>query len=347
LKKLFSKVNDWQHWPFFPFYFPLFFVWAWYILKSRSVWFFSTSNPTLTFGGFEGESKKEMYDLLPQKYFPKTIYVNPKQSFQEVLDEMQALSFSYPVIVKPDVGMEGILFRKINNQDQFEIYHSRMPVDYLLQEFIDQPMEIGLFYFRHPQNDHGKISALFEKKFPSITGDGFSTVQQLLQKENIEMSENGKELNVPGYQSIPEKNEVIKLSFVGNRYHGTTFHDLSDSIDKELLQIFDEISHATSFYYGRYDIKCSSIEELKKGNNFSILEFNGAGSIPNHVYTGKFSMWQAYKEIAYHWKMLFEISSYNHRAGLSYWSLLTGARYLRKAKKHFRFLRRYDKQLIL
>ena len=161
------------------------------------------------------------------------------------------------------------------------------------------------------------------------------------------MSENGKELNVPDYQSIPEKNEEIKLSFVGNRYHGATFHDLSDSIDKELLQIFDEISHTTSFYYGRYDIKCSSIEELKKRNNFSILEFNGAGSIPNHVYTGKFSMWQAYKEIAYHWKMLFEISSYNHRAGLSYWSLLTGARYLRKAKKHFRFLRKCDSRIIL
>lgn len=347
LKKLVNKIIDWQHWPFFIFYFPLFFVWAWYIFKSRSLWFFSTSNPTLTFGGFEGESKKEMYDLLPAKYFPKTIYLNPKQTFQKVLEEIRISSLSYPVIVKPDVGMEGILFRKIENENQLEIYHREITVNYLLQEFIDYPMEIGLFYFRHPQNDHGKIAALFEKKFPFITGDGYSTIHQLLQKKNIAMAEDGKELNVPGYQSIPGKNEVIKLSFVGNRYHGATFHDLSDLIDKELLQIFDEISHTTSFYYGRYDIKCSSIDELKKRKNFSILEFNGAGSIPNHIYTGKYSMRQAYKEIAYHWKILYQVSASNHQAGIAYWNLLSGMRYLRKAKKHFRYIRKCDHQILI
>lgn len=259
---------------------------------------------------------------------------------------MNTSKFSYPVIVKPDVGMEGILFRKISHEHQLETYHRSMPVDYLLQEFIDQPMEIGLFYFRHPQSDHGKISALFEKKFPSVTGDGVSTIKELLQKANLGKAEDFLHLNDSSFDIVPEKNKSFNLSSVGNRYHGATFHDLSDLIDEELLQMFDEISHRTSFYYGRYDIKCSSIEELKKGKNFSILEFNGAGSIPNHIYTGKYSMQQAYKEIAEHWKMLYQISAYNHASGLSYWSFLKGARYLRKAKKHFRFLRKYNKQLI-
>jgi len=146
---------------------------------------------------------------------------------------------------------------------------------------------------------------------------------------------------------VLEKDESLHLSFVGNRYHGASFHDLSGNIDETLLQLFDSISHKSRFYYGRYDIKCASIGDLKKGMNFSILEFNGAGSIPNHIYTDKYSMWQAYKEIARHWKVLYEISLYNHRHGLPYWNLLKGAFYLREAKKRFRFLRKCDAALIL
>ncbi len=347
MKRLISRLSNWQHWPFFPFYFPLFFLWAWYIIKSRSIWFFSTSNPTLTFGGFEGESKKEMYDLLPENYFPKTIYIDPKQRFDKVAKAVQAHSFSYPFIVKPDVGMEGILFRKIDNDHQLETYHNNMPVDYVVQEFIDYPLEIGLFYYRHPQNPSGVISALFCKKFPFITGDGFSTIREILQRDEPEITEELSKLSSNELNKVPGKGERKNLSFIGNRYHGATFHDLSEYIDVELVEVFDRISHQGQFYYGRYDIKCSSIEELKKGINFSILEFNGAGSIPNHIYTGKYSMWQAYREIAFHWKVLYQISRYNHKNGLPYWKAWKGARFLRKAKILFRYLRKCDKKLVL
>ncbi len=311
------------------------------------MWFFSTSNPTLTFGGFEGEGKKEMYNLLPEKYFPKTIYISPKQPFQQVLEEMHTASFSYPFIVKPDVGMEGILFRKIDNEQHLKKYHSNMPVEYIIQEFVDYPIEIGVFYHRHPQNNSGVITALFSKKFPSIIGDGFSTIKEILEKDQLEIIEELLKLDTAELNKVPQKEEVINLSFIGNRYHGCTFHDLSHYINEELLQLFDKISNSTSFYYGRYDIKCSSIEELKRGINFSILEFNGAGSIPNHIYTGKYSMLQAYREIAKHWKALYQISSFNNAQGLPYWNVIKGARYLRTAMKHFRFLKKCDNKLFL
>ncbi len=133
------------------------------------------------------------------------------------------------------------------------------------------------------------------------------------------------------------KDETKNLSFIGNRYHGAVFHDLSQHIDEELWRLFDQISHYGGFFYGRYDIKCSSIEDLKKRINFSILEFNGAGSIPNHIYAGKYSLMQAYKEIARHWKVLYQISSYNHKTGIQYWKVFKGARYLPPPKSIFVF----------
>ncbi|MGN6602066.1 MAG: hypothetical protein ACTHK8_06420 [Ginsengibacter sp.] len=347
MKKLISRLSDWYHWPFYLFYSPLFFVWCKYILKSRAIWFFSTSNPRLTFGAFEGESKKEMYETLPESYFPKTIYIKAAEPLQEVESKIQNAQFSYPFIVKPDVGMEAILFRKIDSCRYLGYYHRNMPVDYLIQEFVDYPMEIGLFYYRYPTEKSGVISALFEKRYPAIKGDGISTIRQIAQKQKTSITEELLKLDDTQLDRVLEKNEVLNLSFVGNRYHGATFHDLSDQIDEKLLKMFDEISHASLFYYGRYDIKCTSIDDLKAGRNFSILEFNGAGSIPNHIYTGKYSMWQAYKEISKHWQILYRISRYNNRRGLPYWNVIKGTRFLASAKLHFRFLRKCDKKLVL
>ena len=345
MKKLTQKLISWQHWPFFPFYFPVSFVWLWYCLRSGSLWFFSTSNPTLTFGGFEGESKDEMYHLLAAENYPKTIYLNPENSFCHVCEKVKMNSFSYPFIVKPNTGMAGILFRKIDNESQLKIYHQLMPVDYIIQDYIDYPLEVSVFYHRYPENKTGTISALFSKKLPSIKGDGVSSIGELVKKNKPEIKEEINKLPTEKLAEILVKDEVFYLSFVGNRYHGTTFHDLSDLIDKDLLDVFDNISLTNDFYYGRYDIKCQSIEDLKKGQNFSILEFNGAGSIPNHIYTGRYNLAGAYKEILKHWKALYEISSYNHEHGTPYWGFSKGLVFLINAKKHFRALKKCDEKI--
>jgi hypothetical protein len=345
LKKLSKKISNWQHWPFLPFYFPVSFIWLWYCIRSRSLWFFSTSNPTLTFGGFEGESKDEMYNLLSPEYYPDTVYINPKKTFNEVRGIVKKHSFSYPLIVKPNVGMAGILFKKIDNESQLEIYHQLVPADYIIQDYVDYPFEVSVFYHRHPENKTGKISAFFSKKLPSIKGDGFSSIKELVNKNKPEIKEEINKLSAGKLEKILAKDEVFYLSFVGNRYHGTTFHDLSCLIDHALLKVFDKISLTNEFYYGRYDIKCQSIEDLKKGKNFSILEFNGAGSIPNHIYTEKYHLGEAYKEILKHWKELYEISDYNHKKGLPYWGFSKGLFFLMNAKKHFRFLKKCDEKI--
>jgi hypothetical protein len=254
-------------------------------------------------------------------------------------------SFSYPFIVKPNAGMAGILFRMIGNESQLEIYHHLIPVDYIIQDYVDYPFEISVFYHRHPENKTGKISGFFSKKLPLIKGDGISSIKELVQKNKPEIKEEINKLSTEKLEEILAKDEVFYLSFIGNRYHGTTFHDLSDFIDYDLLKVFDKISLTNDFYYGRYDIKCQSIEDLKKGKNFSILEFNGAGSIPNHIYTEKYHLAEAYKEILKHWKVLYEISNYNHKNGLAYWGFSKGLFFLMNAKKHFKSLKKCDEKI--
>ena len=46
--------------------------------------------------------------------------------------------------------MKGILFRKIDNEDQLMKYHERIPVEYIVQDLIELPVEVSVFYYRYP-----------------------------------------------------------------------------------------------------------------------------------------------------------------------------------------------------
>src|SRR5881275_791723 len=127
-KSFWEKLGNCELWPFKLRYFLISPVWVWYCLRSGSPWFFSSSNPTLTFGGFEGEGKREMYELLPDNLYPRTIYVSPKDEITEIKYATVTNGFKYPFIVKPDVGMKGLLFRKIDNEEELIRYHKSIPV---------------------------------------------------------------------------------------------------------------------------------------------------------------------------------------------------------------------------
>jgi len=297
----------------------------------------------------EGEDKREMYDLLPTEFYPKTIYISPRLAFNDILLLLKEKNFTYPFIVKPDVGMKGLLFRKIDNEQELRLYHSKNVVDYLIQDLVDYPLEVSVFYYRYPDQPSGVITGFIQKELMDVYGDGKSTLWELI-LNHPKARHRPEEMRIKHeaqlQQVIPQGERYI-LTYAANLNRGARFTNLSHLIDVQLLEIFDRISHRASFYYGRYDIKCASIEDLKQGKNFSILEFNGSGAEPNHVYKSGFSLFDAYKVFLHHWKVLYRISRYNHRNGIPYWPLVKGWRFLRAAKKHYELLEKCDTEILI
>jgi hypothetical protein len=80
------------------------------------------------------------------------------------------------------------------------------------------------------------------------------------------------------------------------------------------------------------DIRYKSRELLELGKSFSVLEVNGAGSEPTHIYDPAHSIFFAWKEIIRHWILLLKISMVNHRRGHSYLSVHEGLRMFKKDK---------------
>src|SRR6476659_5133185 len=181
-KAFINRVTDWHNWPFYLFYTPIAYAWVLYYIKTRSLWFYTASNPTLAFGGFEGVPKSQMYNQLPEELCPKSIYISPSLSFAEVTRNLAGSGITYPFVVKPDIGMKGLLFRKIENEQQLKIYHTQIPATYIIQEFIDMPCEVSVFYLRKPSCSNGVITAFIEKVLLEVTGDGVAKLDELISK---------------------------------------------------------------------------------------------------------------------------------------------------------------------
>lgn len=350
LRQRLHQLTHWKTWDYRIKLVPLLPVWAWHCLRARSMWFFTPANPTLTFGGFEGEGKREMYEQLPPGTYPKSLYILPGEPFVAVEQLVQTEFGGYPVAVKPDVGMMGLLFRILRSPDDLRQYHARVGVEYIIQEFVTYPIEVSVFYYRLPGAARGTITGFVRKDELAVVGDGHSTVQALIQAYAPVRFRLGEfyAKHANRLAEVLPPGEVYPLSHALNQTRGGQLVSLAHEKDDRLLALFDHLSHATGpFYFGRYDIKCTSVADLKAGRNWSILEFNGAGAAPHHVYSGDYSLWQAWGIVLHHWAMLARISRENHRRGVPYWSFQQGWQQLKQAQLHLLHLKQMDAQLLI
>ncbi len=293
----------------------------------------------------EGEPKKEMYDLLPRHLYPLTFNVLPKEDVALIEQKLEQYKIIYPFIVKPEVGGQGILFRKIDTKEELLHYHKLMPFEYMVQQLVHYPMEVSVFYIRHPKNEKGIVTGFLHKIPLQVTGDGKQTLEALILQHPKGKDRTGELQNKHKHKwyTVIAQGEKYMLSYAANHNRGAHFVDLKEHIDGKLAGVFDTISHSINdFFYGRYDIMCNNVEDLKNGKNFTILEYNGCGAEPNHFYDTGYTLIGAYNEILIHWKALYQISRHNRLQGIKPWPRKKGRRFLNNAKKLQTEMKRID-----
>ncbi len=273
------------------------------------------------------ESKKQIYDLLPKKYYPKTILFKENTPLKKIVDTIVEKGIYFPLIVKPDIGLRGSGVRKINNISELKTYAEKANFDFLVQDLIRFKNEVGIFYVRYPDQKNGKITGIVSKEFLAVIGDGTSTIENLInQTPRFKLQLKAlKEEHGGLLQKILQEGEIASLVPFGNHARGAKFLDASDRNTPELTAMINMIAlQIPEFYFGRFDIMYNSFEELEKGENFLIVELNGAGSEPTHIYDPKHSLWFAWKELARHITYMYEISVANHKIGVPYLEFKTG-----------------------
>jgi hypothetical protein len=288
------------------------------------------------------ESKKAIYDMTPEVYYPATLFFKAGTATEEILYAIQQRHLGFPLVGKPDIGMQGLSVKKLESGKDVIAYALGSRVDFLVQEFVPFKNEAGIFYYRYPHEKKGHISGIVSKEFLSVRGDGVSTVIELLKLDKrhvlqlpVLKKEYGEQL-----KKILEKGEEFLLVPYGNHVRGAKFVDASHLIDEQLTQSVDAVCRQVNgFYYGRLDIRYNTWEELRQGKNFSIIELNGAGSEPTHIYDPKHSIFFAWKEIIRHLDILWTISRINHqRLKKPYMRIKAGLQMLRDNKEYVKLI---------
>jgi hypothetical protein len=83
-----------------------------------------------------------------------------------------------------------------------------------------------------------------------------------------------------------------------------------------LEQIFDAIAREVpGFFVGRFDVRYSSLEELKRGEGFAIVEYNGAGGEPTHIWDPRTSIIATYAGLLGHLRCLYVVGAENRARG--------------------------------
>ena len=290
----------------------------------------TAANPSFPMGGLVGESKKTILSLatgMAKDHIAPFTHIRRHEAKDDLNADahlaeirMQEAGLSYPLVAKPDMGCRGVGVQIVRNREELLAYLESFPdnADILLQELIPYEAEAGVFYIRDPDQDQGNIFSVTLKYFPYVIGDGSRTLRELIEQDERagQISHIYLKRHEARLEEVIPLGQPYRLAFAGSHSRGTIFRDGRDFVTNEMTDAIDKIAKdIPDFYFGRFDIRFKSMDDFQKGQNFKIVEVNGAGGEATHIWDRKQTLRQAYGTLFSQYAALFRIGAKNRKRG--------------------------------
>jgi len=315
-----ARYRRWEFWPPWLFYLPVVGWVAFLAVRYRGLSAITTCNPGIPDGGVVGESKSRILAALqPQYTIPHLLLpAGEPDRLAMAVRHMAITGWTFPVILKPDVGQRGAGVRLIGSIEQIGSYLTTMAGAVLMQPFHEGPYEAGVFYFRFPDEPRGRILSITDKHFPVVTGDGSSTLRQLIDAHPRCRLQSPLFLarHADIADTVLARGERLQLAIAGNHAQGTTFRDGAHLWTAALEHRIDAIARQyPGFFVGRFDVRYRDVGAFMAGRDLAIVELNGATAEATDVYDPENTLVAAYRALFRQWSLVFAIGAANKARG--------------------------------
>lgn len=278
--------------------------------------YFARVNSRVEFGGLFQYSKFDIIKHLPEEHVSRSHYFSRRPEDAQFWKGKVNLPFIY----KPNYGERGKRVTLFRSEKEFEAFYPSIKEDFIIQEYCDYPIELGVLCHKGPE-EKLKITSIVLKEFLAITGDGRSSLEELISKKKRAL--NRFDYFLEKFDSrraeVLEEGEILVLEEIGNHCRGTKFMDGSHLINSDLEEVFDGIMESIpDFHYGRFDLKVKSMEDLYSGKNICIFELNGINSEAAHIYDPKHTLGYAYRTVFKEFRTVYRLSKSLKRRGVTY-----------------------------
>ncbi|MDK2971712.1 MAG: hypothetical protein PWP23_1467 [Candidatus Sumerlaeota bacterium] len=341
-------ISFFEFWPPWLFYAPVAVYCAGLSLRHYGITLPTCANPSIHTGGWIGESKTQILSLIPRTFerflLRHVLFRFPEHDVPAAAEEaLAAAGLAYPFVAKPDEGQRGAGVRVIRDAAALHTYLEDFPPEapVVFQELADFEHEAGVFYVRHPGEEHGRILSITSKVFPHVTGDGIRTLKELVEADPRArfLKEKYLSRNSLHLDRVLGEGERFRLVFSGNHCQGAIFRDGIGLATPALTETIDEIARAMpGFFFGRFDLRYADEAAFRRGEEFKIVEVNGASSECTHIWDANMRLRDAYRVLFQQFRLLYEIGAENRRRGARPTGL---ADIVRETRTYFRTARNY------
>ena len=305
---------------------PLVIQWSWLALRYRSVTLPTAANPRITAGGLVGEGKLEYFDGMGAIARAATArHVGVRDARHRSTAELDAVlagaGLVFPQVAKPDLGLCGYGVCKLDSMAALRDYAGLYPdgETIVLQEYLSDEHEAGIFYARDPDGGPGRLIGLALRYYPRVVGDGVATLAELIRADRRAARVLASPAHICGLdlRAVPAAGQAVRLSTIGSTRVGGLYRDGAALISTELTAAIDAIARdMPEFYFGRFDVRFRSPRELSAGSHFTIMEVNGAGSEAIQAWDPDVGLVDGFRMIFAKQRVLFAIGDANRRRGV-------------------------------
>jgi len=317
-----------EFWPTWVMYLPVALHWGLLSLRYRSLSLPLIANPAIPLSGMVGVPKTAVFDrageqarnwILPWLEYEVTSEEAETQQ-SRVKQLLSDVGLGLPIVGKPNLGCRGVGVKLLQTDAELHDYLDTFPVAAAIQfqELADWEAEAGVFYVRHPDKQAGEITSLTLKYMPYVVGDGEATLAQLVARDPRagKLQHLYQDRHAHSWNTVIEADQPFRLIFAASHSRGAVFRDgndyITEKLSKTLDTIFDDIP---GFHYGRLDIKFRDLDSLMSGEDFSIIEINGASSESIHIWDRNTGFGDAVKTLLRQYQTLFTLGHANRQRG--------------------------------